>query len=592
MSLDAYDLYAKLWVMIVKNGQKETFEKNLKACQTDYEIITFCRRELEKSGLLKDLMPHVDDCKDETLAIAHRKEGNQYFHPRIKRYTDACEFYNQSIAVSPVGSESMGIAYANRSAVCFELREYEDCLLNIRLAMENNYPKHLIPKLEKRMAECLKLASKTPNVKKANDRQQPKLSYKSNPKIPHISSCLELKEDPQFGRYLVTNRDVKAGDILIMEEPFSSILLTDLKYSTCDFCHEDLFLRLIPCEGCTVTMFCSNACKDKAYQAYHRIECPIVKEARTLVTKVIFMAFRTTTTAISTFDNNFDELKSHVQNIDETTLNPFQFDWNTITARERYSTIHALATNKNLRTPSDLLQRSIYAIVLSDALFNKTWLKDICDGTESHRDFVRVLIFHHSQTSPVNMHSTMYINYRPNTADVHAHDNLGCGAFPILSMINHSCSPNMVRITLPDGRNMAFLNRPLKKGDQIFDNYGFHHCLDTFKERQSGLEQQYCFKCQCEACEKDYPLFNELPQLIILKLSDQPISPRELDLLSRHDLETAREKVPTYCRFLNNYDDQYPQFLISSVQEALLRCFHIIFAKQSHKLKYKDLCEF
>ncbi|XP_058827165.1 SET and MYND domain-containing protein 4 [Topomyia yanbarensis] len=590
--MDAHDLYSALWRKIVISKQEKRVSVDLKAFRTESEIISYVRQLLDESELLQKIQ-FVGDSKNESKAIECRKIGNESFHPKIKKYIKAIECYNESIALSNANSESLAIAYANRSAICFELKEYHDCLENIRLAQQNPYPAHLLPKLLKRKTDCLELINNHMDQSKPDDAlREPKLCYNTNPKIPHISDCLELKEDDHFGRHLVTNRNLSAGDLIIMEKPFSAMLEGKYRYLNCDNCLQDNFLTLIPCNHCSITMFCSEICRQKAYESYHRIECPIIKHMRLLFTKVILMALRTTTMAISTFGYDLEELRQHVETLDKTSLNAFELDWRNVHAKEIYSTIHVLATNQSLRSPSDLTQRAIYAIVMSEALLNYTPLKKLCGSNESHRNLIRLLNFRHSQTAPVNMHSTAYMNYCPDEIEQFQHHDIGCVSLPILSMINHSCAPNMVRMTLSNGHIVALLNRPIEKGGQLYDNYGYHHCLETLSERQIGLLKQYCFKCQCEACKNNYPLYHDLQHAKLSTGIKNPINTFELDVLRKHDIGMALKKIPEYCKFLNEYDYQYPNYEVSSVQEALLRCFQIVYSIQSRKMKYRGFCSF
>ncbi|XP_058836425.1 SET and MYND domain-containing protein 4-like isoform X2 [Topomyia yanbarensis] len=311
-------------------------------------------------------------------------------------------------------------------------------------------------------------------------------------------------------------------------------------------------------------MFCSEICLQRAYESYHRIECPVIKHMQSLFTKVILMALRTTTMAISTFDYNLEELQQHVEMLGETSSNPFDLDWGNAHAKDIYSTIHGLATNQKIRYPSDLIQRSIYSIVMSSALLSNTPLNSLCGSNESHRNLIRLLIFRHAQTSPVSMHSTGYINYCPNEEDPFQSAKLGCASFPILSMLNHSCAPNLTRLTLPTGQVAAILNRPIKKGGQLYDDYGYHHCIETLYERQIGLLQRFNFKCQCEACINNYPLYYHLKRL---KLSP---GHKNFGTLEWDDIAKAVKKIPQLCKFLNEYDNQYPNFELNSS----LFCFY------------------
>lgn len=469
--MEAYDLYSALWKKIVISGQQSYVGERIKACIADKEIISYVRSLLH-DFLLQDMINIKGDGKDESRAITRRKEGNKYFHPNVKQYIKAVQCYNESIALAEDNSETLAIAYANRSAVCFELKEYNECLININLAQKNGYPSHLMHKLAKREADCMKNLNDNKQLPDICSQREVKLSYKPNPKIPHISDCLEMREDELFGRYIVTNRNLSAGDMVIVEKPFSRLLIAELRHLNCDYCHKDNFLTLIPCKNCSVTMFCSENCNKKANESYHRIECPVIKDMYELYTKVILMALRTTTMAISTFDHNLEELRLHIESIDEASLNPFKLNWNTIDPKEIYSTIHILATNQKIRSYNDLIQRAIFTIVMSDLLFDKTELGKLCDDNQSYRELIESLIFRHSQTAPVNMHSLMYMNFCPSKEEKFQCENLGCGSFPILSLINHSCAPNVVRLTVPNGDVVAFLNRPIAKGGQLFDNYG------------------------------------------------------------------------------------------------------------------------
>jgi hypothetical protein len=67
------------------------------------------------------------------------------------------------------GTEAVGLAYANRSAVYFCLDEFELCLRNIKLAKSHNYPLDKIQKLDKREVETKRLMKEKPS-KPEDDR--------------------------------------------------------------------------------------------------------------------------------------------------------------------------------------------------------------------------------------------------------------------------------------------------------------------------------------------------------------------------------------------------------------------------------------
>lgn len=72
--------------------------------------------------------------------------------------------------------------------------------------------------------------------------------------------------------------------------------------------------------------------------------------------------------------------------------------------------------------------------------------------------------------------------------------------FPKISMLNHSCDPNIRNhfdgpfLTIHASQNIA-------ENEQIFNCYGQHYKLVHGQDRRSNLLQQYYFECECEKCE-------------------------------------------------------------------------------------------
>lgn len=194
------------------------------------------------------------------LSDALRKEGNDMYSKR--KFIDALVKYNASLCYSPAGS-NLGHAYANRSAVCFEIKRYQECLENIKLARSNNYPKENFNTLKLREEKCREIIRKQ---KEKNDKWKFfKLSYKPNKFNPQIAEILELRNNEKFGRYIVTSSDIEVGRILAVEEPFCSVLLSQSKhvevdanntYQRCSSCClKENILMLIPCTRCNCGKF-------------------------------------------------------------------------------------------------------------------------------------------------------------------------------------------------------------------------------------------------------------------------------------------------------------------------------------------------
>jgi SET and MYND domain-containing protein 4 len=178
-------------------------------------------------------------------AIKHREEGD---HNLLNRdYYEALLCYNRSLifAEADRSYDLLSLAFANRSAVYIEIKEFEMCLENILLAKEHGYPSDKLPMLIEREEKCNKLMkeAKTPDPDE-DPRKFFKLSYPANPKIPFIIDGLEMREDEKFGRGIYATRDLKAGDIIAIEEPF--YLEMPSPALLCAKCYEGNSLSLIP----------------------------------------------------------------------------------------------------------------------------------------------------------------------------------------------------------------------------------------------------------------------------------------------------------------------------------------------------------
>uniref|UniRef100_A0A182NVQ3 MYND-type domain-containing protein n=1 Tax=Anopheles dirus TaxID=7168 RepID=A0A182NVQ3_9DIPT len=287
-------VFTKLWVDKIKNRVEHG------GLNAD-EAFNFMTREIGSFFRTFPYQQHFNLCSDvknNARARDLRTKGNEMFHPNVKRYIEAIKLYNESIACSEKGSEERAIAYANRSMICYEMRRYEDCLENIRLARDSNYPERLAEKLKereenaKKALEMMKSAGTT-SQKRNEYPVEIKLSFDAHENAPQIANCLELRKNDEFGRHVVTNRQLNVGDVVMIDTPFVNVLFDDLRYIQCAFCCGERLFTLIPCEGCTVDMYCSEECLSKAYREYHRYECPIIRDLRRITTPYAWTALRT-----------------------------------------------------------------------------------------------------------------------------------------------------------------------------------------------------------------------------------------------------------------------------------------------------------
>jgi SET and MYND domain-containing protein 4 len=190
--------------------------------------------------------------KDEWESAEFRSLGNREF---IKgNFFEALLCYNKSLCFAE-HRESMSKCYANRSAVYFKLKLYDNCINNIKLARRYNYPRDF--KVRQHLTERENNCKKEKAIRNPNDNNTARIkeflqmSYPADPKLPFASKCLKLEENEKFGKHVVASRDLIAGDIIAITPNIYNVI--DFEYASnhhCSFCLKSNNMDLIPCKEC------------------------------------------------------------------------------------------------------------------------------------------------------------------------------------------------------------------------------------------------------------------------------------------------------------------------------------------------------
>lgn len=141
---------------------------------------------------------------------------------------------------------------------------------------------------------------------------------------------------------------------------------------------------------------------------------------------------------------------------------------------------------------------------------------------------------------------------------------VGNASYPVLSLFNHSCSPNVSRIFIDD-KVCMITTRSIDQGEQIFDNYGYNFTNVSRVHRQAELLMQYRFKCNCTACIEDWPLLPGLKVCDKAILNKAKKACRELSL---NGPKKAAEKYRELCEIVNQPKGSFPSLEICSVMES------------------------
>ncbi|XP_026756125.2 SET and MYND domain-containing protein 4 [Galleria mellonella] len=564
------------------NRIKEISQKLLSFTQND-ERVLYVYGILGSLDAFPDL---ISVSKSEDVSLHYRLLGNQHYG-RKENYT-ALQYYNLSLLYAPIGSVCYSVALSNRSAVFLSLRKYDECLKDVEKVFKCEFPANLNNKLIKRKETCLNnLVNKNeqnghkenPEIKKILSLEGPK-----DPRYVCASAKLEVVYNEKMGRHVVAKEDIKVGEVLVEEEPYLVILLSSQYLVCCNYCLSRS-MNLLPCHKCCYVLYCSEACRENAWKEYHKIECSLMPMLLHMeFTKLEWLALRTVIKArnehknwtdlfktIEEAENSNLEYKGHVKVNDKWVYDS-----------KNYVSIHTLSSNIDKRSISDIFQKSVTAAVFLDMLFKYTNFLDSedIDVKVKAKQCVAGNLLHHIMTVPINMHG---IESTKQSANGNYVDeiNIASGAYAYHSLLNHSCSPNVVRINKLGSTLMSLIAlRPIKKGMQIFDNYGSHHALQDYVTRQRSLKFQYKFTCCCEACVDRWPLYFQMDSglnlpLKVIKKKKELLSSDVIEKLQRGDINTAIKLYKPLCELAESLEPYAPCTELADCQETLKQCLQI-----------------
>ena len=174
-----------------------------------------------------------------------RKEADALFSN--KEFRKSVMKYNESLCYAEPNSKEMALAYAKRSLVFWETSMYLNCIESIDLAIASGYPAKRINKLKDCRQKCVEMMKVHGHDKNFNPWSYFKLSHQANEKLPFIINSLELRNDEKYGRHVITNMDLKTGDVIAIEEPFDIFKTQESSFTHCHNCFKRNNYCLIPC---------------------------------------------------------------------------------------------------------------------------------------------------------------------------------------------------------------------------------------------------------------------------------------------------------------------------------------------------------
>lgn len=211
-------------------------------------------------------------------------------------------------------------------------------------------------------------------------------------------------------------------------------------------------------------MFCSTECVNESSQRYHQYECPIIDQL--LQSGSVHMALRLFFIALSIFDGSIENLEECVKCNHNSNATLFDVDFKSQVNEKDKSLFMALVA----------LVKSSKTFLLhhhEKILKNHPQLKDFW---QNHESFIKNFLQCQCQTSDHNFHgifsgsSRKLVDQSSSKVISNLQQSVGSGSLLFGSLINHSCSNNILRVCF-EGKVIFVVCRPIDKGSQIFDCY-------------------------------------------------------------------------------------------------------------------------
>eukprot|EP00112_Aurelia_sp_Birch-Aquarium-sp1_P016113 Seg3621.1 transcript_id=Seg3621.1/GoldUCD/mRNA.D3Y31 product="SET and MYND domain-containing protein 4" protein_id=Seg3621.1/GoldUCD/D3Y31 len=190
-------------------------------------------------------------------------------------------------------------------------------------------------------------------------RRCPNVAHLPHQSIANASDLIMMNYKTEKGRYLEANGEIKAGDVLIVEKPYASVLLPEFYHSHCYHCIKPL-IAPIPCYTCQDVLFCSKECQARAYSGYHKTECQIWPLIQ-MVDSFAHLAIRILLTAkpdeLLGILENEKNIESKCNNIHGFTNNEY---------KHNYKAVYNLVTNHDLQSNCTIKSNAVVASIISN----------------------------------------------------------------------------------------------------------------------------------------------------------------------------------------------------------------------------------
>ncbi|XP_048221189.1 SET and MYND domain-containing protein 4 isoform X3 [Perognathus longimembris pacificus] len=359
-----------------------------------------------------------------------------------------------------------------------------------------------------------------------------------NKQISGASSSISLCSDPLKGRYLVATKDILPGELLVKEDAFVSVLNPgemlllhhslqskwDTRITNGDlYCHRCLkhTLATVPCNGCNYAKYCSQECMQQAWERYHSTECAL---GGLLLTLGVFCHIALRLTLLARFEDvdnmlkklcdeisNKDLYSPESQNMDKThNYNQWECEEKDGQVEDpisgcsingkyenNYNAVFNLLPHTENHSPEHKFLCALSISILCKQL-KATSLQALTTGLPSSKPKVAmtpglcadqnmwgIAMLRHMLQLQCNAQAITTIQQtgsKESFVTSSRQVRLATGIFPVVSLLNHSCSPNT---------SMSFASTiiTIRATQQIGKGQEILHCYGDWQKSAAHLQK-------------------------------------------------------------------------------------------------------
>jgi len=308
------------------------------------------------------------------------------------------------------------------------------------------------------------------------------------------------------GRYLIASRDLVPGETLLVERGFATVIADKQTKVFCEACqaYPEPSTTYSKCPSCKTVVWCSNSCRERSMQDFHRYECSTKSQLSPLKTDHFYLAMRM---LIRGWDN---ALHKYIRGISVGEALGMADEFSLMENKTKMSFEKTIEAAVMCKVYLWILKSTGFVERLQNQIEQKEAQENEYSAQYISLDhFLATTILAHwirIQCNAFQHNFLQVIKHNPNhyrkLPEIEPYKPIGFGVQVSLKIaqINHSCRPNCDYYFLGDLHIIRTIDH-IKKGQEIFITYErIARSMVEKEDRSPHVAKNYGFACFCPYC--------------------------------------------------------------------------------------------